>query len=364
VNRLKEFFLALMDDEPGERLSLAAGRVSKIECARSGEFTAMGGKKVKFTPADLKGIAGNFAESKKLKIGHGAIQTDTPNAGEVLGLSYDEKRDRLVATIKPTDFLAGQNRSGAFERVSMELVPKGDCYSLDALSFLGAHDPAITELEPVALAAGEERVVLCCADESGEGTVDLAKNKQKTPPASMPGKIAAAAAEEKQMEDQKVLLAEREARIKQLEEDNKKLSESDVDRFLASDLVTKKIPLVILKAANLKRVLLAAAGLDKTTGKLMLATTDGKSEVESSIYEGLKTLLLSMPDKLSGVDKEVATADRAEDMDEAGVRMAGVTDESARLDFAARKEIQAAKVKGETITYIDAVRRVEMAGSK
>jgi len=418
TDRLADFFGSLLDESEG-KVSFAAGRVTKVECARSGEFTAMGGKRVKFTPESLKGIAENFADAKKLKIGHGPILTDTPNAGEVTGLSYDGKRDRLIASVKPTEHLAAQNRSGAFERVSMELVPKGEGYALDALSFLGAHDPAITDLEPVALAAGEERVILCCAEEEGTETVAMAEpsteqrrkwadqgiampdgsyyirnsddlhnaiqafgrsgNPAATKahiikrakalgltnvlPADWPGstKKAAASAEEEQVE--KLELAE--ARIKELEAEHKKFAESDVDRFLSSDQATKKIPLPILKAGNLKRVLLAAANLKKDPGKVMLAGTDGKTETESSLYEAIKGLFLALPDKVAGTE-EIATASRAaEETDEVKkTRLAGADEESARLDFAARKEMQAEKAKGVEISYLDAVRRVQMAGAK
>ncbi len=427
VNKLTEFFRALMDKDEPETLSFAAGRVTKVECARSGEFTAMGGKRVKFTPDGLKGIAENFAEPRKLKIGHGAIQTDTPNAGQVTGLSYDEKRDRLIATVKPTEYLAAQNRSGAFERVSMELVPKGDGFALDAIGFLGAHDPAITDLEPVAFAAGQERVILCCGD--GEEKVialaltaterkkidaaDFAQPPDGYPidtqahldaaatligkaPANEQAAIKARAiriakkngltlpqswetetpAEEKskgEETDKKMAAAKEsdmeklelaEARIKAMEAREKALIASDVQVFLASDKITKKMPLSILKGAEITPFLSALAALSDEHGKVMFAGTDGK-EVASNLYETAKRVLLSLPDKLAGADeKEIALKGRAAEEEEVKrVSLVGVDPDSAKSDMEIQKQMFASKAKGETITYLEAARRVELATS-
>jgi len=171
-------------------------------------------------------------------------------------------------------------------------------------------------------------------------------------------KTAAASAEEEQVpEDKKLELAE--ARIKKLEEDRKTFIESDVERFLSSDQATKKIPLAILKAGNLKRLLLAAANTD---GPIKLAAADG-TESDSTLYEGMKAVLLALPDKLAGVEEEVAkNAEAADENDEVKqLRMAGIDEQSARLDFAARKLQQAEKTKGIELGYLEAVRRVSQA---
>jgi hypothetical protein len=184
-------------------------------------------------------------------------------------------------------------------------------------------------------------------------------------PADWPGstKKAAAAAEEDQVENEKLELAE--ARIKELEADRIRFAEADVDRFLSSDQATKKIPLPLLKAGDLKRVLLAAAGLDKATGKVTLAATDGKSEVESSLYEGIKKVLLALPDKITGADEEeTVTAARAADEDKVNrAAFAGADKESVDLHFAVEKVIEQEKAKGNVLSYYEGVRRVEMARS-
>lgn len=151
-------------------LQLAAGGNTRIEIGRSGVFMAKRGGRVELTPKDLADIAASVDPSRRtvrLKIGHSEITDATADCGVALAAEYDARRDRLVASVKPTEFLAQQNRLGAFTKVSMELFKRAGRYVLDAIAFLGAHDPAITDLEPVALALGESKVILCATGESG-----------------------------------------------------------------------------------------------------------------------------------------------------------------------------------------------------
>jgi poly-gamma-glutamate capsule biosynthesis protein CapA/YwtB (metallophosphatase superfamily) len=168
-----------------DQIQLAAGGKTRIEIGRSGVFLAKRGGRVELTPKDNADIAASVEPSKrtvKLKIGHAEITTATPDCGVVLAAEYDAGRDRLFADVKPTEYLAQQNRNGAFTKISMELLRKGGRYVLDAIAFLGAHDPAIVGLEPVALAMGDNggdgRVLVCAADESAALTeserIDLA----------------------------------------------------------------------------------------------------------------------------------------------------------------------------------------------
>ncbi|HEV8232746.1 MAG TPA: hypothetical protein VGQ75_10405 [Thermoanaerobaculia bacterium] len=144
-----------------ERIRLAAGEVAKIEVARSGVFHAKVGGRVDFTPRALAALARTFDPNAdhRLKIGHDAITTSSADYGDVVGLEYDEDRDRLFAAIVPTEALVQQNRSGAYRRVSMELAKTPDGYRFEDLAFLGAHRAAIPGLAMVALAAGDEQEI-------------------------------------------------------------------------------------------------------------------------------------------------------------------------------------------------------------
>src|SRR5688500_5704366 len=117
---LREKLAALLSDEAEQTFDLAAGQTARIESARAGKFNAKQGGLVDLTPAKLAWIAKNFDADgyHKLKIGHGPIETHTPDMGDVIGLEYDEAKDRLVALSVPTDSLVRKNRAGEFRRVS------------------------------------------------------------------------------------------------------------------------------------------------------------------------------------------------------------------------------------------------------
>lgn len=166
---------------------LAAGAPTEVQIARSGVFTEMGGGSVALTPETLAGIAAGFSagDEVKLKIGHGPITTETPDYGDVTALHYDATKDRLFATIDPSEALVEKNRKERFRRVSMELARLGGKFVLQAVSFLGARKPAIGGLAPVMLAGPEgERYEL--------GFV-LVGTAAPAPPARMATRSAAAA---------------------------------------------------------------------------------------------------------------------------------------------------------------------------
>jgi predicted transcriptional regulator len=141
------------------RLDLAVGKVARIETLRSGTFRDENGSEYTFTPAHFSDMVANFdkAARHRLKLGHKAIQSDTPNMGAVVGIEYDEGRDRLVTLAQPTESLVEKNRKGEFDRVSAELdyYPKADSYRYRNLGFVGAADPAVSGLGVVALCAPE-----------------------------------------------------------------------------------------------------------------------------------------------------------------------------------------------------------------
>lgn len=147
------------DDETqtGAAIALEAGKPIQVETARSGTFVDMHGTRVVFTPEVLANMAAGFdpAEDHKVKIGHKPIDTDTPDYGDVTALAYDEKRDRLLATIVPTEITVEKNRKEGFRRASLEARGKTAAgpWTFEHLALLGARRPGVDNLAPIALAA-------------------------------------------------------------------------------------------------------------------------------------------------------------------------------------------------------------------
>ena len=176
-------------DLEGQVIRFSEGVEAEVEVARSGAFRDMNGNEVKVTPDLMKGLASSLDLEKhepKLKLGHEPIKTDTPDFGSVVGLSYDEAKDRLKAKIRPTLALVKRIRDGSFNRRSMEFSVGKDGASprFLHLSFLGARKPAISGLAPVALAAEplEEGAIAVAYSEPEEdaalaGPVDEARDK-------------------------------------------------------------------------------------------------------------------------------------------------------------------------------------------
>jgi len=148
---------------------LAADVETEVEVARSGRFTDMSGTVVEVTPALMKKLVDGFdleTHEPKLKLGHEPIKTDTPDLGSVIGLRYDEAKDRLMAKIKPTISLVRKIREGAYNARSMEFS-NGPTPRFLHLGFLGARRPAIGGLAPVAF-AGPEGIHVLATDAEDE----------------------------------------------------------------------------------------------------------------------------------------------------------------------------------------------------
>ncbi|MDQ6892213.1 MAG: hypothetical protein M3167_05985 [Acidobacteriota bacterium] len=166
INEIRAFFeevtaklvARFAEENADEVYRLEAGEEAAIECGRSGTFVEMGKQRVTFTPTELAQIAADFSteEEHKVKIGHKAIETDTPDYGDVQRLTYDEGRDRLIAHAVPTAITVRKNREEGFRRCSMELVKKGEKWAFEHLALLGARKPAISGLAPIALADGTQ----------------------------------------------------------------------------------------------------------------------------------------------------------------------------------------------------------------
>lgn len=336
-----------------DSVALAAGEVKKVEIARSGKFNAKIGGKTELTPEMLAWTADNFDSTRdhKIKLGHKPIDTDTPDYGDITGLEFDRKRDRLLAHIKPTDSLVEKNRKGEFKRLSMELGRREDGnLEFNHLSFLGAHRPAISELADVSLAEGLQPVFLAAGPDDDEDvdTEPKPTEKVETKPESV---VAAAAAEEAHMSE------EIQAENKALKERLAEYAAADVNTFLASDAMVKVIPIGVLE--NVKRVLtaLATADADGTAGAVMFAG-DGK-ETKASPYQAMKTIFAAWPEKTSEVEKKELAKDGMETPIADPREFAGADPESVQAHLAAQQLIAEEKAKGNVLSYIDGLRKVE-----
>lgn len=158
LSEFKRLILAAEEEEESpSAIHLAAGEPASVQCGRTGTFVGIGGVKVTLGKSDLAKIVSRFdpAEEHLAKIGHKKIDTDTPHYGNITAVAYDEAKDRLSATVVPTQALIEKNQKEGFRRVSMELYRDEEGYDFADLAFLGAAKPAIDGLDPVALAAAE-----------------------------------------------------------------------------------------------------------------------------------------------------------------------------------------------------------------
>lgn len=372
IDRLKEL-ISLEESVP--TIELTEGGDAVIEIGRSGTFQANKGGEVKLTPDDLKQIAASFTEPEEhlLKIGHVKIETDTPHYGNVTALAYDESSDRLKATIRPTPALVRRNREEGFRRVSMELARTAEKgFQFLHTAFLGARRPAIRGLAEVALAEGAE--VFCFAD--GDEEIELAivsasEKKAVETPKKEGGLTGDATIEgrtkEIEMSDvDKARLEELENQLKEsklkLEESRKQLAElaeSEVARFMEDPKIVERVPLTVRPKAS---ALLSALAVDAAEGE-MIEFSEGKETKKVTLFDLAKAVIAGMSAQVSADEKtRKASPPAGEEVDDTvGAEFSGADPDSTVFHLSAQKEINAAKAKGEEISYFEALRRVEMA---
>lgn len=334
-------------------VAFATGEVKKVEIARPGTFNAKIGGKTELTPEMLAWTAANFdsARDHKIKLGHKPIDTDTPDYGDITGLEFSPSRGRLLAHIKPTDSLVEKNRKGEFRQLSMELGRREDGnLEFNHLAFLGAHRPAISELEAVSLAEGLQPVFLAAGPDDDEDA-DADTEPVEKPQAKPESQVAAAAAEEAHMSE------EIQAENKALKERLAEYAAADVNTFLASDAIVKRVPVGVME--NVKRVLtmLATADADGTSVAVMFAS-DGK-ETKATPYQAIRSILAAWPEKTSEIEKKELAKDGADTPIADPREFAGADPESIQKHLAAEQLIAEEKARGNVLSYLDGLRKVE-----
>jgi hypothetical protein len=407
-----------------EVIALAAGQEAEVEIARSGKFVDMNKNVVEVTPALMKDLAASIDLEKhepKLKLGHEPIRTDTPDLGSVVGLAYDEAKDRLMAKIRPTMALVKRVREGAFNQRSMEFArdEKGGVRFLH-LGFLGARKPAISGLAPVALAAGEpEATVLCTESEDAAeffafgltaaqrkavADEDFAGPNHTFPIDSQAHLEAAAsllhhAADPTAVKAKAIAIAKRKGLIlpatwsldtsvkskpvgkiaaaeavttPDAEEKVKMASEATIERLRAQVKDGAKDRVRAFLAANSKRIPLGVVKAGVEDGLVALMATEADSEtpftfklseseeakpVTASAF--VMAILSAMPEQITAAESTETVKTGAEEASETPAEFADADKESVEMHLATEREIAEAKGKGETINYLEGVLRVE-----
>lgn len=366
------------DETPGDAIALAAGEPTVVECARSGVFVDMHGTRIEFSPEVLGAMAAGFdpAEEHKVKIGHKAIETDTPDYGNVTALAYDEKRDRLLATIVPTPITVRKNREEGFRRTSLEArrQTKADPWNFEHLALLGARRPGVDQLGAVELAAaqGEEGVAIFLEgvgeDEPETTTEPLAEVLVSTKPIDKSATVTPEADPKPKDEDKNMEpTAELAAAKATADRFRKQIAEGAADRaksFVAAN--QRRIPLAAMKAGitPFLSALLAAEAEAETPIQVQFAGADGSAIVETP-SAGLMRIFASLPEQTTPALETETAKDGVEPGGERVIEAAGALDaESVDRDTLILAEQAAAKSRGETISYLEAYRNVERSRAR
>lgn len=365
------------DETPGHALALAAGEPTVVECARSGVFVDMHGTRIEFSPEVLGAMAAGFdpAEEHKVKIGHKAIETDTPDYGNVTALAYDEKRDRLLATIVPTPITVRKNREEGFRRTSLEArrQTKADPWNFEHLALLGARRPGVDQLGAVELAAaqGEEGVAIFL---EGVGEDDVTPNEPlaevlvSTKPIDKSATVSPEADPKPKDEGNHMEpTAELAAAKATADRFRKQIAEGAADRaksFVAAN--QRRIPLAAMKAGIEPGLaaMLAAEAEAETPMQVQFAGADGKPVVEApSAF--LMRILAALPEQTTPALESETAKDGVEPGGERVIEAAGALDaESVDRDTLILAEQAAAKSRGESISYLEAYRNVERSRAR
>lgn len=148
---------------------------SPIHIFRPGRHTAMQGRTLEFSAADLAATAAAYdpaLHEAPLVIGHPAA--NAPAFGWVSGLNADEAG--LFATPRQLEpAFAEEVRAGRFKKVSASFYapesphnPRPGVYYLRHVGFLGAQPPAVKGLAPVQFAEGDSEAEGCVTVEFTE----------------------------------------------------------------------------------------------------------------------------------------------------------------------------------------------------
>ena len=165
--------------------------------------------------------------------------------------------------------------------------------------------------------------------------------------------------------DDAIKLADVEKTVERLRGQIKTGAQDRAKAFMAANV--KRIPMQLVKG-GFENFLTALFAMDAEDEKVIkFAGGDGK-EVSGSISESVTKMLALLPEQVRR-EETTELADKGGDEDEPEDRaqaFAGedVDDESVKVHFAVQKEIADAKAKGEEITYLQGVQRVERAKAR
>ncbi len=359
-------------------LAAAGGEEFEVEVARSGSFPS-GGKKVRVEPSLLKELASTFepAVMQPLnKIGHPSPEkTETPAYGPITGLRYDEKRDRLMAKVRPTDDLRQAIREGRYPHRSIEFTRdwrETGKPRLTGLGWLGATAPAVDSLSPVQFAEmpadatfviefteDSDEVVLFAVKAQEEKPVEVVEEEKKsdTPPV-IPADVASG--KEPEMANEEAALASSQERVRKLEERLKSSVKDRVEAFMSANV--KRIPMALHKA-GIKEKLIALLAADAVNEQTITFALDGK---EQSVLPGdlFMGLLAELPEQVTK-EETTETALNGKETETNSEKLpkvamfAGADADGDELYLLAEAEIETERKKsGKVIEFTEAANRV------
>jgi hypothetical protein len=355
-----------------------------FEIFRSGKHTPNQGTALTFSDADLSAIAAGYDKNlhhAPIVVGHPG--QDHPAYGWIDGLAV--KGDRLVA--KPADIDASFSelvKEGKFRKVSAAFYrpdspnnPRPGAYYLRHVGFLGAAAPAVKGLKPVEFAEDDLVVEFddAFADWRGVWAIDAAarlfrgvrdwmieskdlETADRVLPQWEIDQLVSSAAEmraeksaelayseaqpkDQDMTDKTAALDAREAQLAQRE---KNLADQEKARRTSEDAAFVD---GVVKAGRLPIGLQATAtALFAEMGDEELTFADGADQVKTSPRGALRSLLEKLPVPVA--TGELATGDGPDFSDRLVVAAAITT------------EIRDAAGKGETISPIEAARRLKL----
>ena len=153
-------------------MSAQSANTRIFQCFKAGTHTTMHGVKMEFTEADLQAIAANYqhrlaGETAPLVLGHPT--TDAPAYGQVKELfvkqgvlyAVAEASERLISLVREKSY---NTVSAAFNKAHLS-----GSWMLRHIGFLGAVQPAVKGLEPLAFSECDPTIgLIAFADPTGQ----------------------------------------------------------------------------------------------------------------------------------------------------------------------------------------------------
>lgn len=209
-----------------------------IELIRPGTYTAMNGKEITFSEADLRASADAYSPALSeapLVVGHPT--TDAPAYGWVEALNFCGALQATPSQVDPA--FAEIVEAGRYKKVSAAFYlpdavnnPKPGVHYLKHIGFLGAAAPAVKGLRNAQFAAAEDGMI----------TVELSEPPQRTEERTMPQNTtdpaADTAAAAKTLADNEAAFAER---VKSFEAEQKRRRHEGIAQFAAEQVKAGRV---------------------------------------------------------------------------------------------------------------------------